>query len=102
MKEADVSDQYYPGRNENSNQDYLGLVINKNDNIYTVRQRNYFKLGDDVEIITPNMDIIKVSIKELYNDKLESIEVANQADSILNIKFDIDVPLFSMIRVPYL
>ena len=102
MHEADITDQYYLGRGEPSNQDYLGLVIKKENNMYRVRQRNYFKLGDEVEIITPNMDIIKVSIKELYNDKLESIEVANQADSILNIKLDVDVPLFSMIRVPYL
>ena len=102
MHEADITDQYYIGRSEPSNQDYLGLIINKDGNIYRVRQRNYFRVGDDVEIITPNMDIIKVRIKNIYNDKLESIEVANQADSILNIKLDIDIPLYSMIRVPYL
>ena len=34
-----------------------------------IRQRNYFKLGDEVEIITPNMDIIniKINVKMLYN-----------------------------------
>ncbi len=102
MKEADLSDQYYSGRQEVSNQDYLGIVLDKNDNIYTIRQRNYFKLGDDVEIITPNMDIINIKINNLYNDKMEPIEVANQADSKLFIKLDIDIPKFSMIRVPYL
>ena len=102
MKEADLSDQYYSGRQEVSNQDYLGIVLDKNDNIYTIRQRNYFKLGDDVEIITPDMDIINIKINNLYNDKMEPIEVANQADSKLFIKLDIDIPIFSMIRVPYL
>ena len=102
MKEADLSDQYYSGRQEVSNQDYLGIVLDKNDNIYTIRQRNYFKLGDDVEIITPDIDIINIKINNLYNDKMEPIEVANQADSKLFIKLDIDIPIFSMIRVPYL
>ena len=102
LHDADITDQYYLGRGEPSNQDYLGLIINKDNNMYTIRQRNYFKVGDNVEIITPNMDIISVCIKDLYNEKMERIEIANQADSVLNIKLDIDIPLYSMIRVPYL
>ncbi|MBQ8891410.1 MAG: U32 family peptidase [Bacilli bacterium] len=102
MKEADVSDQYYLGRGEPSNQDYLGIVIEKNDNLYTIRQRNYFELGDKIEIITPNMDIIDFDVDNLYNEKMESINKANIADSILKIKIDEDLPLYSMLRRPYL
>ena len=102
LKDASVNDQYYLGRNEISNQDYLGIILDKKDDFYMIRQRNYFKVGDNVEIITPNMDIIKVKINNIYNDKMESISVANQADSKLFIKIDVDVPFFSMIRVPYL
>ena len=101
-KEADVNDQYYTKGGEVSNQDYLGLIIDQVDNLYTIKQRNYFKLGDEVEIITPNMDIISTTITNLYNEKMENITVANQADSILKIKFDYDLPLYSMIRIPYL
>ena len=102
MKEADINDQYYLGRGEASNQDYLGIIVDKKDNLYTIRQRNYFKLGDKIEIITPNMDIISMSVDNLYNEKEEKIAVANQADSIIKIKINYDIPLFSMIRVPYL
>ena len=102
LKEADETDQYYIGRNEASNQDYLGIILDKNDNIYTIRQRNYFKLGDFIEIITPNMDIIELEVSNLYNEKMEEIEVANQADSIIKIKLDYDLPLYSMLRKPYL
>ncbi len=101
-KEADVSDQYYSGRGENSNQDYLGIIYKKDNNLYTIRQRNYFKLGDEVEIITPNMDIINFKVTNLYNEKGESISVANQADSIIKISIDKDLPIFSMIRKCYL
>jgi len=102
LKEADLSDQYYVGRQESSNQDYLGIIIGRQGNLYTINQRNYFKLNDSVEIITPNMDIIKYSIDNLYNEKMEEISVANQADSILKIYINLDLPLYSMIRKPYL
>ena len=102
MKEANLSDQYYVGRREVSNQDYLGIVISKEDEYYVIKQRNYFKVGDKIEIITPNMDIINISVDNLYNDKLESIMIANQADSILKMKIDYEIPLYSMLRVPYL
>ena len=102
MKEANLSDQYYVGRREVSNQDYLGIVISKEDEYYVIKQRNYFKVGDKIEIITPNMDIINISVDNLYNDKLVSIMIANQADSILKMKIDYEIPLYSMLRVPYL
>ena len=102
FKDADLSDQYYTGRQENSNQDYLGIIIDKKSDFYTINQRNYFKLGDEIEIITPKMDIINYKIANLYNEKTEEIEVANQADSILKMKIPIDLPLYSMLRKKYL
>lgn len=102
MHEADLSDQYYVGRQEASNQDYLGIVVSKDKNLYEIRQRNYFKVGDVVEIITPDMEIITETITNLYNEKKEVIEIANQADSTLFIEFKENIPLFSMIRKPYL
>lgn len=101
-KSADITDQYYIKRQEISNQDYLGIIIDKDNDIYTINQRNYFKLGDLVEIITPNMEIINYKIDNLYDDKFNKIEIANKADSILKIKLDFELPLYSMIRKPYL
>ena len=65
--DANVNDQYYVGRQESSNQDYLGIVLgkeNKNE-FYKIKQRNYFKLGDKIEIITPNMKIINFVVDNL-------------------------------------
>ena len=102
MKDASINDQYYLGRGEASNQDYLGIVINRDLNTYTIRQRNYFKLNDKIEIITPNMDIIECEVSNLSNEFGEKIEVANQADSIIKIDLDYDIPIYSMLRKPYL
>ena len=76
--------------------------MERQDNLYTIRQRNYFKVGDKIEIITPNMDIINLEVKNLYNEKMERIEVANQADSILKMELDMDIPIYSMLRKPYI
>ena len=48
------------------------------------------------------MEIINYSVDNLYNEHMESIDIANQADSVLKIKINEDLPLYSMIRRPYL
>ncbi len=102
LQDATLNDQYYLGRNEASNQDYLGIILDKIDDYYQIKQRNYFKLGDQIEIITPKLDIITVAITNLKNSEFEDIDVANQADSTLYIKFKEDLPKFSMLRKCYL
>jgi len=96
------NDMYYIGRQENSNQDYLAVVLEKQDEFYKLNQRNYFQVGDVVEIITPKLEIFTFQIDNLYNDKLESIMVANQADSILYMKIPFILDKYSMIRKKYL
>ena len=48
----DESCQYYNGREEVSNQDFLGIVTDYNEEtkIALIEQRNYFKVGDTIEI----------------------------------------------------
>ena len=99
-KEADITDQYYTNRQELSNQDYLALFLEYDNDkkLYKIQQRNYFKKGDIVEIITPTFLIHKIEVKDLYNDQLEKIDIANHADEVLYIKLDLDIPDFSMMR----
>ena len=52
-----VDEQYYLGREELSNQDFLGLVLDYQDGIATIEQRNYFKVGDTVQFFGPNIEI---------------------------------------------
>ena len=100
--EPDCSDQYYLNRQEASNQDYLGIILEKiHNNLYKLKQRNYFQVGDEVEIITPKTEIINLKITHLYNEKMEPIEIANQADATLYLLFEKDIPLFSMLRKKY-
>ena len=101
LKEADHTDQYYTGRQELSNQDFLGLVLDydKESKIMTLTQRNYFKENDEVEIFTPSGKTYSFVVGEVYNEKMERIEVARHPEEIIKLKVDFDIEKNSMMRV---
>ena len=102
-KEADMTDQYYSGRWELSNQDYLAFVLDydKDKKQCKIAQRNYFSVGDTVEIFTPTGQRILHKIDELYNEDGQEIEKANHAEEILYFNIDTELPYASMIRRVY-
>ena len=103
LKEADYTDQYYTGRQELSNQDYLGLVLSydKDKGLLTLSERNYFEKGWKVELFTPNGDVISFVIDEIYDESMNPIGVARHPEEVLNIKLDTDIEIgsYSMIRL---
>ena len=101
MKEADYTDQYYSGRSEVSNQDYLGQVISYENNLIKFYERNYFEVGDLVELFTPKGEHINFVVTELYDEDMNQLEVARHPDSIYYLKADIsiEIPEYSMLRI---
>ena len=98
LKKADYTDQYYTGRQENSNQDFLGEVLSYSDGYITLTQRNYFKENDKVDIFTPDGETYTFVIDKVYDEDLNIIEVARHPEEIIKIKFDKEVPIHSMMR----
>ena len=103
MKEADEKDQYYTGRQEISNQDYLGQVISfdKEEKLIKIYERNYFELGDKLELFTPSGDKITFTLEKLYDDNKNEIDVARHPDNIYYVYLDtdIEIPEYSMLRL---
>ena len=101
LHEADFSDQYYTGRGELSNQDYLGLITDydKENNCLVLIERNYFKRGDLVEIFTPDGKIYPYTIEDIYSKDMEVRDIANHPDEELKLKFPEELPKYSMIRL---
>lgn len=103
LKEADYTDQYYTGRRELSNQDYLGLVTDydKEKGILTIIERNYFEKGWEVEVFNPRGDVLGFTIDEVYDEFMNPISIARHPEEIIKIKIDTDIelPLYSMMRV---
>ena len=101
MKEADYTDQYYTGRSEVSNQDYLGQVIEYKDGLVKFYERNYFELGDLVELFTPSGEHISFVVDELFDCDKNVVDVARHPDDIyyLRLDTDIEIPEYSMIKI---
>lgn len=79
---------YYIGRDEVSNQDYLGLVIGYDENtkLATISSRNYFKVGDVVEFFGPNIDTFSYKIDKIYDSDDNEILVCNHPMSIIKLE----------------
>lgn len=103
MKEADYTDQYYTGRVEVSNQDYLGQVISydKRTKLLKFYERNYFEVGDTVELFTPNGDSMIFDVSKLYDSSKGEILVARHPDDIYYLYVDahFEIGEYSMFRL---
>ena len=101
LKEADETDQYYTGRQELSNQDYLGLITgyDKDNNCLIIVERNYFKPGDKVEIFTPSNKIYNYTITKIYDEDMNELDVARHPEQVLKLPFEEELEEYSMIRL---
>ncbi len=95
----DESDQYYLGREELSNQDFLGLVIDFENDYTIVEERNYFGVGDTVEIFGPNHETITYKIDSMWDIEGNSIEIARHPKMKVKLKLPFKVEKFDMIRI---
>ena len=97
----DYKDQYYNLENEESNQDFLGIVTNydEENKMVTIEERNLFKVGDEVEFIGPNMETFSYTINEIYDENGYKINVANKPKMIVKIKVDRKLSRFDLMRV---
>lgn len=94
------SDQYYTGRKEVSNQDFLGVVLDYSDNVMKIEQRNNFKVGDTIEVFGPNTLTTKIKVDSIINEENESISVANHPQEVLYVKVPFKVEKNDILRVP--
>lgn len=101
LKEADYNDQYYSGRQELSNQDYLGLITgyDKENDCLILVERNYFKPNDKIEIFTPTGEVFPYTVDKIYDEEMNELEVARHPEQVLKLKFDHELPKYSMIRL---
>ena len=99
-----VNEQYYIGREENTNQDFLGVVRDydeKNKEII-VEQRNYFKKGDTINIFGPNKVSFNVEVAYIKNENNEYVDAARHPQEIVRIPCDKKVNKYDLLRVNFL
>ena len=99
--EADWTDQYYTGRQELSNQDYLAYVIgyDSEQKMAILSERNYFKPGDSVEIFMPSGKVISFLVEKIYDENGVELDAARHPEQILKVPVPEFVEEHSMMRI---
>lgn len=81
-----VDEQYYLGRAELSNQDFLGLVLDYQDGIATIEQRNNFKVGDTVQFFGPNFETFDYIVESIEDEDGNNIDIARHPQMIIKLR----------------
>ena len=100
-KDPSYQDQYYNLRDEESNQDFLGIVksYDEKEKIAIIEERNFFKKGDVIEFFGPNTDTFTYTINEIYDEKNNLIDKANMPKMIIKLKVDTHLKENDLLRV---
>ncbi len=88
-----VDEQLFNMRDEHPTQEFVMRVLSYDASLHLakIEQRNYFKVGDQIEIFSPHHPNLFFTVKKLYNEDKESIEVANHPMEVLYVEIDQEV-----------
>lgn len=91
--------QYYENSGYIRSYDVVAIVDkSENGRIYAT-QRNKFNKGDELEILAPYKEPVKIKADTLFDEYNNEIDTANHAMMKLSIKSDVTVPGNSIIRM---
>ena len=93
--------QYFTGRQELSNQDFLAVVLSydKDKKEAIIEQRNKFNVGDEIEVFGPKTSVQKFKVEYIINNDGENVDSASHPQEILKINIPFDVCEKDMLRV---
>lgn len=99
-----VNEQYYIGREENTNQDFLGIVLDYDSDSkeIVIEQRNFFKEGDIINIFGPKKEPFNIKVTYIKNMQGEKVDAARHPREILRIPCDKKVNKNDLLRVNFL
>ncbi len=91
---------YYNGREEVSNQDFLGIVLSydKETKMALVEERNYFELGDEIEIFGPKTETFSMKIEKIIDEDNKEISVVRHPRQVVQIQVSKEVKEKDIIR----
>ena len=92
---------YYNGRFEESNQDFLGVVLEYNDKtkVAVIEQRNYFKKGDIVDIFGPKHETYTIKIDDIFDENNNIIDVVRHPRQVISMVIDKNIKSGDIIRI---
>lgn len=90
---------------------YLGMIedalsditddkgLNKKGNFVKITQRNKFLVGDEIEIMKPNGDNVKVIVKSMYTEDGKEVSSAPHPQQILFVELSENANKYDILRV---
>ncbi len=94
-----LNTQYYENSGYIREYDVVAMVDECKDGRIYATQRNKFNRGDELEILAPGKEPVKITADKLYNDKNEEIDTANHAMMKLSLECDKVFAKNSIIRI---
>ncbi len=81
------NEQLFNLRDEHPTQEFVMRVLDYDEKtgMACIEQRNYFKVGDKIEIFSPSHENIYFEVQHIYNEDKEEIEIANHPMEILYV-----------------
>ena len=98
--EPGVDEQLYNSRSESPTKEFIGLVLDylPDKKLALIEQRNYFELGDEIEIVSPDKTFYYCKVEDLMDEEYNQIEIARHPLQKLFIRVDKEVKPYDLIR----
>lgn len=95
-------EQYFMGRKENTNKDFLGIILDYDNEtkIATIEQRNYFSVGDKLEVFSPNKKPYVFLVDKIMTKNNSYVSAARHPKEILKIRINHPVTKHDILKVP--
>ena len=94
-----INEQLYDTRCEQPTQEYIGYVLDYEDGVALIEQRNYFELGDYVEVFGPSIPNTQFKITKLIDkETMQEETVARHPLQQFYINSPIKLSKHDMIR----
>lgn len=84
-----------------SEYDFMALCLeNQNNNLVKLEQRNRFKVGDKLEVLSRNKDIKnkEILVEKIYDEKMNEIQDAKNVQEVIYLETDISLEKNDILR----
>lgn len=95
-----VEEQLYNYRSEMPTQEFIGIILEYNSATKQalIEQRNYFEIGDEIEIVSPHKRFTKAIVSSLLDEEMNPIDVARHPLQKLYITIGFEVEPYDLVR----
>ncbi len=92
-KSPNQTKMIYHDRQKVVNKNFAFIIKAKKDNMYQILTKNYFTIDDQINILSPAHDQLKISFKKIINSDGESLMIVRNPMITLWVEFNEDVDL---------